>query len=107
MNVRSLITVPANARRGEIVEIRAMIGHPMETGHRPDSAGRLLPRDIVTRFECRFESRTIFAADLYPAIAANPYLAFAMRAERSGTLQFSWAGDNGFAHTESRSFSVT
>jgi len=106
MSTRTLITVPA-ARRGEVVEIRAIIGHPMETGHRPDSAGRLLPRDIVTRFECRFEGRTIFAADLYPAVAANPYLSFAMRAERSGTLQFSWSGDNGFVHTESRPLTLT
>ena len=106
MSARTLITVPA-ARRGEIVEVRTMISHPMETGHRPDSAGKLVPRNIVTRFECRFEGRTIFAADLYPAVAANPYLAFALRAERSGTLQFSWSGDNGFMHTESRPLSVT
>jgi sulfur-oxidizing protein SoxZ len=97
--------VPA-ARRGEVVEIRAMVGHPMETGHRPDGQGRTVARDILTRFECRFDGQLVFAADLYPAVAANPYLSFMLRAERSGTLQFRWLGDRGFEHTESKPLSV-
>jgi sulfur-oxidizing protein SoxZ len=101
LSARTLIHVPQGARRGEVVEVRATIAHPMETGHRPDSAGRLVPRDIVTRFECRLDGELVFAADLYPAIAANPYLGFALRAERSGTLVFLWEGDHGFRHQES------
>ena len=100
--VRTLIHIPASAVRGTVIEIRASLAHPMETGHRPDAEGRLLPRSIVTRFECRFDGALVFAADLYPAIAANPYLAFTLRAERAGELQFSWQGDHGFAHRETR-----
>ena len=66
----------------------------------------LLPRDIVTSFSCRFEGTTVFAATLYPAIAANPYLAFPWRVERSGTLEFRWEGDNGFAQTASAKITV-
>lgn len=99
---RTLIHIPAPAVRGTVIEIRASLAHPMETGHRPDAEGRLLPRSVVARFECRFENVLVFAADLYPAIAANPYLAFTLRAEREGELQFSWQGDHGFAHRETR-----
>jgi sulfur-oxidizing protein SoxZ len=84
-----------------------MIGHPMETGHRRDSGGVRVLRNIVTRFECRLDGRVVFAADLYPATAANPYLAFWLRAQRSGSLEFRWQGDNGFVHSESRPFNVT
>lgn len=102
---RTLINVPA-ARSGEVIEIRATLGHPMETGHRPDGMGRLVPRNIVRRFECRLDGERVFGMDLFPAVAANPYIAFTLRAQRSGTLTFTWEGDNGFAHSETKSLTV-
>ena len=99
---RTLLYIPSPAKRGEVIEIRTTLGHPMETGHRPDSLGRLVPRSIVTRFECRLDGERVFGMDLFPAIAANPYIAFPLRAERSGTLTFTWEGDNGFAHSETK-----
>ena len=103
---RTLIQVPANARRGEVVEVRVTIAHPMETGYRPGSDGRVLPRDIIRRFSCRYNGEVVFAADLFPAIAANPYLSFHLRAGDSGTLEFEWTGDNGFAQVERRMLQV-
>lgn len=104
---RALIKVPATARRGEVIEIRTLIGHPMETGHRADSDGRKVPRDIIRRFACRYNGETVFSAELFPAIAANPYIAFFTTAVDSGTLAFSWEGDNGFAHAETVAITVT
>jgi sulfur-oxidizing protein SoxZ len=99
---RTLIHLPPNIRRGDVIDVRAMIAHPMETGFRADSNGQVLPRDIITRFECRLDGALVFAADLFAAIAANPMIAFALRAERSGTLLFEWEGDRGFRQRESR-----
>jgi len=103
---RALITMPKTAKRGEIVEIRTLIAHPMETGYRAGSDGRTLPRDIIRRFSCRYNGELVFSADLYPAISANPYLAFNVVANASGTLSFSWEGDNGFSQTESAALTV-
>ncbi len=103
---RTLIQAPASARRGEVIEVRVTIAHPMETGYRPGSDGRVLPRDIIRRFRCRYGGETVFAADLFPAIAANPYLSFHVLAESSGTLEFEWEGDNGFAQVEQRALQV-
>jgi sulfur-oxidizing protein SoxZ len=100
MATRTLIHLPKRVRAGEVFEIRTTLGHPMETGYRPDAEGRPVPRDLMTRFECRLDGALVFAADCHPAVAANPYLAFMLRAERSGTLVFSWDGDRGFRHTE-------
>jgi len=79
----------------------------METGHRRDGNGRLQPRDIASRFECRLDGSLVFAADLYPAVAANPYLTFTLRADRAGSLVFSWQGDHGFRHQETRLLGLT
>ena len=104
---RALIHMPASARRGEVIEIRALIAHPMETGYRPGADGRVLPRNILRRFTCRYNGEIVFAAELHPAIAANPYLAFHTVATESGTLEFDWQGDDGFAQVERMPLQVT
>jgi sulfur-oxidizing protein SoxZ len=103
---RALVTVPASARRGEIIEIRALIGHPMETGYRPGADGRILARDIIRRFRVAYNGEEIFAATLHQAISANPYFSFFTVAQASGTLEFRWEGDNGFAQAETASITV-
>ena len=97
---RALIHLPPTPRKGEAMEVRALIAHPMETGYRPGADGRVLPRDIIRRFSCRYNGEVVFSAELYPAIAANPYLSFHVLASDSGTLEFEWQGDNGFAQVE-------
>jgi len=104
---RTLIQVPASARKGETVEVRATIAHPMETGFRADSEGKVLPRDIIRRFSCSYDGEVVFSAELFPAIAANPYIAFSTIATASGTLVFKWEGDHGFSQTESVAITVT
>lgn len=104
---RTLITVPSSARRGDIIEVRCLIAHPMETGFRPGAEGQVLPRNLIRRFACRYNDELVFSADLHAAVAANPYFAFTTLATTSGSLRFSWEGDNGFAQTESVSISVT
>jgi len=104
---RTLITAPRTARRGEVIEIRTLIAHAMETGLRVDAEGRKLPRDIIRRFTCRYGDELVFSAELFTAVAANPYLAFSMRATDSGTLSLTWEGDNGFVHMETLALAVT
>ncbi len=97
---RALVSLPPQLRAGQVFELRATLSHPMETGQRVGADGQRVPRDIVTRFEARLDGVLAFAADLFPAITANPTLAFALRAERNASLQLRWTGDHGFAHTE-------
>ena len=104
---RTLIQAPASARRGEVIELRATIAHPMETGYRPGADGRVLPRDILRRFTCRYNDEEVFSADLWQAVAANPFISFTTVATASGTLSFTWTGDNGFSQTETAAISVT
>lgn len=101
-----LVNVPKTARRGEVIEIKTLISHPMETGFRAGTNGRLIPRDIITRFACVYGGEEVFALELTPAIAANPYIAFTTVATQSGTLKFRWSGDNGFIAEESATLIV-
>jgi sulfur-oxidizing protein SoxZ len=78
----------------------------METGYRLDSNGAKVPRDIINCFTCAYNGEEVFRAELFPAIAANPFLAFSTIATDSGELVFSWTDDDGHTQTESRQIAV-
>jgi sulfur-oxidizing protein SoxZ len=89
------VKLPAEAKPGEIIEIKALISHQMETGRRKDEAGRPVARRIINCFIASFEGETIFQAKWFPSVSANPYQVFYFRAEQSGTFEFTWRDDNG------------
>jgi sulfur-oxidizing protein SoxZ len=102
----ALINVPAKAKRGEIIEIKTLMSHTMETGFRHTAAGEIVPRDIITSLTCQYNGVEIFRADLFPAIAANPFVTFFTIATESGKFEFEWIGDKGFSETASASITV-
>ena len=93
---RTVITMPAKAKKGEIIEIRAIVQHDMETGFRYTETGKAVPRDIIRTFTCTYNSVEVFKADLYPGIGANPWIIFTTIATESGILDFKWVGDNDY-----------
>lgn len=95
------IAAPKQARKGEVIELKAMIAHDMESGFRRDQFGRKVPRDILKHFECVYNGETVFAAEFFPAVAANPLLVFYITATDSGTLEFRWVDQQGKAVSDS------
>jgi sulfur-oxidizing protein SoxZ len=106
MTARTLINVPATAKSGEIIEIKTLISHPMESGYRVGLNGVVIPRDIIQLFVATYNGEEVFRAELSPAIAANPFIVFSTIARESGTLAFRWTGDNGFDQSASASITV-
>jgi sulfur-oxidizing protein SoxZ len=104
---RALINVPKGAKRGEVIEVRAMIAHPMETGYRVGQNGANIPRDIIRRFVCTYDGEGVFSADLFPAVSANPFIAFTIVATVSGTVAFAWTDDAGKTQTASAEITVS
>ncbi len=100
------LKVPKQAKKGEVIEIKTLVSHIMESGLRKDESGKLVPRKIINRFTCEFNGKPVFACDLEPAVAANPYLQFTARVEESGTFRFSWTDDDGTTITADESIAV-
>ena len=87
---QSRISAPAKARQGDIMIVRAIISHPMETGLRLDEFDDWVRQRIISRFSCSFNGRPLFRARLYPAVSANPFFQFYARAQESGVFEFEW-----------------
>ncbi len=89
------VRMAASAKRGETVEIRTMVQHPMESGFRLNNTGKEIPRHIVESFHCTYNGREIFRAKLHPAVSTNPFFTFYVVAEATGELVFTWQDDQG------------
>jgi sulfur-oxidizing protein SoxZ len=83
------------AKKGDLVEVKALVSHVMETGQRKDAAGNTVPRKILNKFTCTVAGKQVFAADFETAVSANPYIQFKFKAERSGPVVLTWTDDDG------------
>ena len=102
------VKLPKKAAKGEIIEIKTLISHKMESGFRKDSkTGELVPRKIINKFVCSFNGEQVFASDWHPAVSANPYMSFAFRAEESGTFVFQWTDDDGSVYSIEKKLTVS
>jgi sulfur-oxidizing protein SoxZ len=101
------ISMPTEAKKGEAIEIKALVRHPMETGYRVDNMGQPVPRNILTQLIVTFNGAEIFRMQMRQGIAANPFLSIMLRATESGELVFTWTGDEGAVIVERKTLTVT
>lgn len=101
------VKVPKTADAGEVITIKTLISHPMESGQRKDrETGEVIPRKIINKFVATFNGEEVFSADIDPGVSANPYIEFAVRVKESGTFKFSWLDDDGSEYMTEKDISV-
>lgn len=104
---RTLVTMPQTAKKGEIIDIRVLVQHDMESGFRHDQQGQRIERDIIREFVCLYNGIEVFRADLHPGVGANPMFVFSTIAVESGTLEFRWTGDHNYSAMATSKIAVT
>lgn len=106
MATKPRIKLPDTVKTGDVIEVKTLITHVMETGNRKDSAGKPVPRDILNTFVAKYGQDEVFRAELSPGISANPYISFQMRVPGPGTFEFSWTDDHGVTTVETAALNV-
>ncbi len=105
--IKPRVKVPKKAEIGEVVTIKTLISHPMESGQRKDKeTGELIPRNIVNNFTATFNGEMVFEAAVEPAVSANPYFEFQMRVPEAGKMDFTWKADDGEVYTTSKKIKI-
>ena len=94
----ALINVPETAAPGDVLDIKVLLQHPMETGFRTGPDGKLVPRNIIHSLRCLYLGEEVFAAELFPAVTAV--------AEETGEVEFLWIDEEGVEHREARTLTV-
>jgi sulfur-oxidizing protein SoxZ len=101
------VRVPKTAKAGEVITIKTLINHKMESGQRKDKDGKTIPREIINKFTCEFNGKPVFSCDMEPAISANPYFESNAKVAESGTFKFTWVDDNGSVYTTEAKIDVS
>jgi len=104
--VKPRVKVPKSASAGEVITIKTLISHPMESGQRKDNDGNAIPRQIINKFTCEFNGQTVFTCDIDPAVSANPYLEFTAKVNEAGTFKFTWVDDDGSVYTDEKEIAL-
>ena len=94
-SIRPRVRIPQTASPDEVIRIRTLMTHPMETGNRPGPDGAMLPRNVIERFTCHFEDELVFELEVAGGMAANPFIEFQARVPHSGSFRFVWTEDTG------------
>lgn len=105
-NAKPRVKVPKSAAAGEVITIKTLISHKMESGQRKDSDGNVIPRSIINKFECSFNGQPVFSCDIDPAVSANPYLEFTAKVTEAGSFTFKWTDDDGSVYEDTKEIAL-
>ncbi len=105
-NVKPRVKAPKKAAAGEIIVLKTLISHAMESGQRKDSDGNKIPRSIINRFTCDINGKNAVDVTLEAAISTNPYFEFSAKIEEASELKFTWYDDDGSVYEDSKSVAI-
>ncbi len=106
MATKPRIKLPDSAAVGDIIEVKALINHVMETGNRKDASGTPIPRNIIHTFSASYSGNLVFKADFGSGISANPYVAFFLKVPGPGVLELTWIDDQGETTVETAPLNI-
>ena len=104
--VKGRVRIQKTAKKGDIIEIKTTISHPMENGSRKDEQGQPIPKKYITAFKCTYKGTVVFHSEWQPSVSANPFLSFFVVAAESGKLEFEWTEDTGQSFKETAEIAV-
>jgi sulfur-oxidizing protein SoxZ len=104
--VKPRVKVPKKAAAGDVITIKTLISHKMESGQRKDDDGNLIPRSIINRFTADFNGENVIDVTIEPAVSTNPYFEFEAKVPEAGEFMFTWYDDDGSVYEESKSIAI-
>jgi len=104
--IKPRVKSPKKAEKGEVIEIKALISHPMESGNRKDKKGQPIPKNMIKHFKCEYNGVVVFEIDFLSSTSANPFLTFKTVATESGELVFTWTEDSGNVYSKTSKITV-
>jgi len=104
--VKPRVKTPKSAKAGEVVTIKTLISHPMESGQRKDKDGAVIPRQIINRFTCELNGQMVVDVTMEPGVSTNPYFEFEAKVDASGEFVFKWYDDDGSVYEDKQAIKV-
>jgi sulfur-oxidizing protein SoxZ len=90
MKIRAQVT-------GDVVEVKVLMLHPMETGQRQDpKTGEKIPVHFIQNVTATLNGKTVLEAQWSQAVSKNPFLGFKVKGGKVGDkLMITWTDNKG------------
>jgi sulfur-oxidizing protein SoxZ len=97
---------PDKINAGDVVKIRVLIQHPMDTGYLQDFTGKLVPRTVIRMLTCTLGGQEVFRVEPSSGISANPFFEFYVRATATAEFKMEWIDDKGVRGQHLQAFNL-
>ena len=89
------ILVPASIHRGDVIDVRALVEHPMATGLFRNAQGNPIPAHFIHDVSVTYGDREAAHFVWSSGISRDPFVEFSLRADREAPLTFTWKDNKG------------
>ncbi|MFZ3065189.1 MAG: thiosulfate oxidation carrier complex protein SoxZ [Nitrospirota bacterium] len=91
-----MIKVPSAIKKGDVIPVKAMVVHPMETGQRKDSKTQnLIPEHYINDVKVYYGSDLVTSMEWGIAVSTNPFITFYLKADKAAPLKMSFKDNKG------------
>ncbi len=82
--------------KGDVAEIRILVGHPMETGQRKDSAGATIPAHFIQNMTVEVAGKKVVDGQTGTSVSRNPVFGFKVKGAKAGDkVVVNWVDNKG------------
>lgn len=87
--------------KGDTVDLRVLMLHPMETGQRKNSRGEIVPLHFIQSVVITHNGKTVLDAQWSQAVARNPFLGLRIKGAKAGDkISVTWVDNKGDKRTD-------
>jgi sulfur-oxidizing protein SoxZ len=87
--------------QGDLVNVKVLMSHEMETGQRKDASGQIVPAHFIQTVNAAYNGKTVLSAQWGPAVSKNPFLSFKFKGgAQGGKVEVTWVDNKGDKRTD-------
>lgn len=91
---------------GDVVEVKVLMRHDMESGQRKDAAGKVIPAHFIKTLVAKWKDKVVLDAQFGPAVSKDPFLSFKFKGGAKGDkLSVTWVDNKGDTRTDETAIS--
>ena len=77
-------------------DVRVLMNHPMETGQRKDSDGKMVPMHFIQNLTVKMNGKVVVDAQISQAVSRNPVFSFRLKGGAKGDkIEVAWVDNKG------------
>jgi|HubBroStandDraft_2_1064218.scaffolds.fasta_scaffold02182_11 sulfur-oxidizing protein SoxZ len=95
------ILLPLSVARDAVIDVRALLVHPMDTGFFRDAEGNPIPAYFVNAVTIAYGGEQVARFEWTSGISRDPFVRFPLRASREAPVQITWKDNKGGVYQQS------